>query len=230
MDKLKLYNADYRDIIPTLLDNSVDLFLIDIPYNISRKNNISTMKDRKNRVGLDYGEWDKDFNEKELNILQNKLKKGGSLLVWSALEQYDTLRYTFNELQIKDKLIWNKTNPMPRNRDRRYISNIELCSWFIKPGAKWTFNRQASPYETCILTYPVESGGGYKRFHPTQKNIDMIKNQIRIHTNPNDLVVDCFMGGGTTGVACKELERSFIGIELDEKYYNIAKQRIYGSK
>jgi site-specific DNA-methyltransferase (adenine-specific) len=223
---ITLINDNFINVIPTLNDESVSLFLIDIPYNISRDNNFNSMKDRKNRVGIDFGEWDKEFDESSLNILIPKLKKGGSILIWSAFEQFDIIREVFQELEIKDKLIWEKSNPMPRNRDRRYVSNIELCTWYVKKGGKWVFNRQKENYESCVLRYPSESGGGFIRYHPTQKNLEMIKYLINIHSNPKDMVVDCFLGGGTTGVACKILDRDFIGVELDKNYFEISKKRI----
>jgi len=226
---IKLINDDFLNAIPKLENNSVSLFLIDIPYNISRDNNFKSMKDRENRVGIDFGEWDKNFNELNLNILIPKLKKGGSILIWSAFEQFDIVSRAFGELVLKDKLIWEKSNPMPRNRDRRYVSNVELCTWYVKKGKKWTYNRQSETYEGCVLKYPSESGGGHVRYHPTQKNLKMIEHLVKIHSNENDLVVDCFMGGGTTGVACKKLNRNFIGIEIDIKYYEISKERIENS-
>jgi DNA modification methylase len=91
---------------------------------------------------------------------------------------------------------------------------------------KWTFNRQNGKYESSVLKYPSESGGGFRRYHPTQKNLKMIEYLIKIHTNENDVVLDPFMGSGTTGVACMNLNRRFMGIELDESYFNIAKNRI----
>ena len=223
---MELYNDNFLNVIPNIPDESVDLFFIDIPYNVSRDNNFATMKERENRVGIDFGEWDKNFNEESIQILVPKLKKGGSILIWSAFEQFEIVRNTLKPLKLKDKLIWEKTNPMPRNRDRRYVSNIELCSWFVKDGDKWTFNRKNSSYEGCVFKYPSESGGGHKRYHPTQKNLKIIEYLIEIHSNVNDTVVDCFMGGGTTGVACKKLKRNFIGVEIDEKYFEISKKRI----
>jgi site-specific DNA-methyltransferase (adenine-specific) len=223
---ITLINDDFINVVPKLDDESVSLFLIDIPYNISRDNNFSSMKDRKNRVGIDFGEWDKEFNESSLGILIPKLKKGGSILIWSAFEQFDIIRDVFQELELKDKLIWEKSNPMPRNRDRRYVSNVELCTWYVKKGEKWTFNRQKESYESCVLKYPSESGGGFTRYHPTQKNLEMIKYLVNIHSNIDDVVVDCFLGGGTTGVACKLLNRNFIGVELDKNYFEVSKKRI----
>jgi DNA modification methylase len=115
---------------------------------------------------------------------------------------------------------------MPRNRDRRYISNIELCLWFVKDGAKWTFNRQNDNYDGCVLRYPSESGGGYKRYHPCQKNVKLLEELIRRHSNEGDIILDPFIGSGATGVAALNLNRNFIGIEIDENYFNIAEERI----
>ena len=64
------------------------------------------------------------------------------------------------------------------------------------------------------------------KLHPTMKDKKIIKHLVELLSNENDTVLDCFMGSGTTGVACKELNRNFIGIELDDKYFEIAKKRI----
>jgi site-specific DNA-methyltransferase (adenine-specific) len=143
------------------------------------------------------------------------------------LEQFNDIKNILEpDYEYKDKVIWYKTNPMPRNRDRRFISDVEIASWYIRKNAKWTFNRQSSNYESSVLMYPSESGGAFERFHPTQKNLEMTKYLIKILTNEGDTVLDPFMGSGTTGVACKELGRNFIGIEKEKKYFDIAKNRI----
>lgn len=225
-ERYKLYQGDCLDIINNT--EVVDCIITDIPYNISKKNNFKTMKDRTGRNGIDFGEWDKGFEEENLIQFIPLIKSGGSFILFHSFEQFGKLKEIFenNGLMLKDKLIWEKTNPMPRNRDRRYISNIEILSWYVKPKNKWTFNRQNGKYESSVLKYPSESGGGFRRYHPTQKNLKMIEYLIKIHTNENDVVLDPFMGSGTTGVACMNLNRRFMGIELDESYFNIAKNRI----
>lgn len=225
-ERYKLYQGDCLDIINNI--EVVDCIITDIPYNISKKNNFKTMKDRTGRNGIDFGEWDKGFEEENLIQFISLIKSGSSFILFHSFEQFGKLKEIFenNGLMLKDKLIWEKTNPMPRNRDRRYISNIEILSWYVKPKNKWTFNRQNGKYESSVLKYPSESGGGFRRYHPTQKNLKMIEYLIKIHTNENDVVLDPFMGSGTTGVACMNLNRRFMGIELDESYFNIAKNRI----
>lgn len=81
-----------------------------------------------------------------------------------------------------------------------------------------------------IFRYPSESGGGFVRYHPTQKNLKLMEELVKIHTDENDTVLDCFMGSGTTGVACVNTNRNFIGIELDDNYFKIAEERINNSK
>lgn len=224
----KIYLTDYIEGLKQIPDNSIDLILTDIPFNISRENNFQTMKDRQGRVGIDFGEWDKGFNEQDLKALERVLKKGGSLVLFHAFEQYETIREVFDGLEPKDKIIWQKTNPMPRNRDRRWISDIEIASWFVKKGEKWTYNRQSEKYESSVLRYPAESGGGFKRHHPTQKNLKMFEYLLKIHSNEGDAILDPFIGGGTTAVACINNNRNYIGFDNTEKHVNSANERIRG--
>ena len=114
-----------------------------------------------------------------------------------------------------------KTNPMPRNRDRRYITDFECAIWFTKKGAKWTFNRQDEKYQRPKFVKSIDKG-----FHPTQKSLSLMEDLIKIHSNVGDTVLDCFMGSGTTGLACKNLKRGFVGIEMDVAYFSTAKKRI----
>lgn len=226
MNVNKIYNEDYLMGLDKVEDESINLILTDIPFNISKDNNFKTMKDRTGRNGIDFGQWDKGFDETGLKSLVPKIKKGGSIVLFHSFEQYSLLQDIFSELVFKDKIIWEKTNPMPRNRDRRYISNIEMASWYVKRGDKWTFNRQANNYDGCVFRFPSESGGGFKRYHPCQKNLDLITSLILRHSNENDIVLDPFIGGGTTAVACINSNRNFIGFEMDKNYYQVALNRI----
>lgn len=233
MPKIDIINEDCFKVIQQFIENDfkVDAIITDIPYQISVDNNFKTMKDRTGRNGIDFGEWDKEFDCSSLGIFSKILKPNGSIVLFHSFEQYTDVKKTFedNGLECKDRIIWEKTNPMPRNRDRRYISNCEMGSWYVMKKAKWTFNRQDEKYQKMIFRYPSESGGGFKRYHPTQKNLELMKEIVAIHTNENDIVFDPFAGSGSTGVACKNLNRNFIGIELDENYFEIAKERLYGN-
>ncbi len=223
IQEINLYNDDCIKILKKLKDNTVDLIIADPPYVISTPSQFHTMKDRKNpRKGTDLGAWDKEFdNNAWIKLAYNKLKKGGSLICFNDLKKasYIIDIANKNKLIYKDTLIWNKTNPMPRNRDRRYVQDIELIQWFVKPKEKWTFNRQKENFESCVKVFPSESGGGYKRIHPTQKPLKLIENIIEIHSNIGDLIVDPFSGSGSTMICAKKLGRSFYGSEIDKNYY-----------
>ena len=230
MPKIDIINEDCFKVIQQFIENDfkVDAIITDIPYQISVDNNFKTMKDRTGRNGIDFGEWDKEFDCSSLGIFSKILKPNGSIVLFHSFEQYTDVKKTFedNGLECKDRIIWEKTNPMPRNRDRRYISNCEMGSWYVMKKAKWTFNRQDEKYQKMIFRYPSESGGGFKRYHPTQKNLELMKEIVAIHTNENDIVFDPFAGSGSTGVACKLLNRNFIGCEIDENYAKIIEERI----
>ena len=88
----------------------------------------------------------------------------------------------------------------------------------------WTFNFKQQKEMHNFYETPNKSSYGVTS-HPTEKPVTLIKHLLEIHTNPKDTVLDCFMGSGSTGVACLETNRNFIGIELDKDYYEIAKQR-----
>ena len=217
---IELHHGDCLEVMKSIPDNSIDAIITDPPYNISQKNNFHTM----NRAGIDFGEWDKEFDLfSYIDEVSRILNKNGSFIVFNAWRNLgDIARYAESKgFDTKDMIRLEKTNPMPRNRDRRYITDYECAIWFVKHNAKWTFNRQSKTYERPKYVGSIET-----KLHPTQKNLGLMEWLILIHSNENNTILDPFMGSGTTGVACKNLNRNFIGIELDEKYFNIAKERI----
>ena len=223
---IKLYNDDCIKKFATMPRNKVDAIITDPPYNISRDNNFKTM----NRAGIDFGEWDKDFDLVDwIKYCEPVLKKGGNIVIFNS---WKNMSYIVDELErnnfeVKDLIRWEKTNPMPRNRDRRFITDYEVAVWAVKKGGKWTFNRLSETYErpeiVCGVTSKKEKIDGG---HPTQKPVEVMEWLIKRLSNENDIILDPFMGSGSTGVACKNTNRRFIGIELDEDYYNIAIKRL----
>ena len=222
----KLYNGDCLEVMDKLIEEGVkvDCILTDPPYMIARKNNFHTM----GRKGIDFGEWDKDVDLFSwLDRIPKLLSKNGSVVIFNDWKNLgDIARYCESlGLEIKDLLRWEKTNPMPRNRDRRYITDYECAIWLVNKKSKWVFNRLDEKYQRPKFEYPVVSGNE-KTIHTTQKPVKLMEEIIRVHTKKDNTILDCFMGSGSTGVACMNANRKFIGIELDENYFNIAKQRI----
>ena len=115
---------------------------------------------------------------------------------------------------------------MPRNTNRRYVQDLEFAIWGVKKGAKWTFNKPDTvPYLRSTFETSVVSGKE-RTNHPTQKSLELMKKLIEIHTNKDDLIIDPFMGSGTTGVAALQKDRKFIGIEISPEYFEISLKRI----
>lgn len=221
---IELHQGDCLEIMKSIEDKSVDLVLTDPPYNIAKENNFHTM----GRAGIDFGEWDKGFDLfSYIDHVARILKKDGSFIVFNAWKNLGAIaEYAEKQgFDTKDMIRLEKSNPMPRNRDRRYITDYECAIWFTKKGAKWTFNRQDEKYQRPKFVASIESG-----LHPTQKNLKLMEELVKIHSNQGDKVIDPFMGSGTTGVACNNLNRRFIGIEQDATYFEIAKERINGSR
>ena len=94
-----------------------------------------------------------------------------------------------------------------------------------KKNAKWVFNRKSEKYDRPEYRYPIVAGKE-KTTHPTQKPVSLMKEIIEKHSYEHDVILDPFMGSGSTGVACQNTNRNFIGFELDETYFNIAKERL----
>ena len=203
-----------------------DAIITDPPYNISRDNNFKTM----GRVGVDFGEWDKDFDLTGwIKYCEPLLKKGGNIVIFNSWKNMSYIVESLekNGFEIKDLIRWKKTNAMPRNRDRRFITDYEVAVWAVKKGGRWTFNRLSDTYEIPeILGGLTPKSEKVNGGHPTQKPVYVMKWLLERLTNEGDLILDPFMGSGSTGVACKELNRRFIGIELDENYFDISCKRL----
>lgn len=131
-----------------------------------------------------------------------------------------------SDICVKDVLVWRKNNPMPRNIERRYVQDMEFAVWGVKKGAKWVFHKDENkPYMRSMFETGVVSGTE-RTIHPTQKSIKLMREIVAIHTNENDIIIDPFMGSGTTGVACVAQNRKFIGVEIDQDYFILSAQRI----
>jgi DNA modification methylase len=127
---------------------------------------------------------------------------------------------------VKDIIVWKKANPMPRNIERRYVQDMEFAIWGVKAGSKWVFNKPSnvsylrSSFETSLVS------GKERKNHPTQKSLFLMEQLVKIHTNEGDLILDPFMGTGTTGVAAVKNNRKFIGIEINSEYFKISENRL----
>jgi site-specific DNA-methyltransferase (adenine-specific) len=218
LNKSRIILGDNLEVLSQLPDNHFQLLLADPPYEISRSNNFDSM----GRAGIDFGEWDKNFDQLEwIRLALPKLKPGGSIVIWNDWKKLGLLtNFLIQELSLKPgkairSLIWHKPNPSPFNCKRMFVQSTEMAVWTTKPGGKSVFN---SNYHHGIFEYSTHKSAN----HPTKKPDQLFHDIIEILTNPNDWVLDPFIGGGTTAFAAESSGRNFIGIEQDENYFKIA--------
>jgi site-specific DNA-methyltransferase (adenine-specific)/modification methylase len=225
-ENIKLYNGDSLIVMDDLIQQDIkfNAIITDPPYDISRNNNFHTM----GRQGIDFGKWDKGFDQFSwINKAYKLLHNGGTLFIFNDWKNVGEIAKYSESLgfEIKDMIRWEKSNPMPRNRDRRYITDFEVAIWLVKPKGKWTFNRLSDTYDRCLYKYPLVSQSE-KTIHTTQKPVALMTEIIQRHTNTGDYILDPFCGSGTTLVSAKKSGRKCVGIELEEKYFEVAKQRL----
>jgi site-specific DNA-methyltransferase (adenine-specific) len=198
-----------------------------------KKNNINddTKKDnymkygtiygKKYCVKTDYGEWDNEFTmeilEKFIEEYYKKLKIGGTLIIFFDLWKISYLKellekYKFKQIRFIE---WIKTNPQPLNSKINYLTNCREIALLGIKGAKPTFN---SKYDNGIYSYPLQ--GGKQRFHPTQKSLELFEELIKKHSNEGDIVLDTFLGAGTTALAANTTNRKCLGCEISKEYFD----------
>ena len=192
---IELKNGDCLEKMKEIPANSVDLVLTDPPYNISRESNFHTM----GQSGIDFGEWDWNFDVTGwIKELPRIMKKNGSVVIFNSWENMGDIAKALrtNGFSVKDLIRWEKSNPIPRNRDRRYVTDCEFAIWATNEKAKWIFNRQDSNFQRPKYIHALVSKD---RVHPTQKPIKLMEELLKIHSVENQVILDPFMGGGVYG-------------------------------
>jgi len=222
MEINKIYLGDSYTLIKNIPDKSVDLVYIDIPYEMQsggkgggafgdRIHNL-IRKDMNNIIhGIDY----KIFDE-----LKRVMKKV-NIFIWCNKQQIIDIITNFKDYSM-EIIVWAKDNPTPFTNNV-WLSDLEYCFYFRETGVKLN-----DGYEIKSKFYksPINKSDKDLYDHPTIKPLDLVKRHILHTTQENDIVLDTFLGSGTTAVACKETNRSYIGFEINESYYKIATDRL----
>ncbi len=225
--KIHIERNDCFTFLEKIESESVDLILIDPPYEISRKTGFQSVVNGVERfsVSMDFGRWDHEKLDLEMIIpaFYRVLKKGGTAIIFYDLWKITPLsealrRFKFKQLRF---LEWLKTNPVPLNSRVNYLTNAREIAISAVKGGKPKFH---SNYDNGVYEYPIYQGR--ERTHPTQKPVKLFEALIEKHSDPGDTVLDCFLGSGTTAIACKKTGRNFIGCELDETYCQNAIERV----
>lgn len=235
----KLYNGDCLEVMDKLIEEGVivDAIITDPPY------------------GTTACKWDSVIPFEEMWERLNKLIKPNGAIVLFGNEPFTSCLITSNLKGFKYRIDWNKKIPSGMSYAKyRPMQQTEDISIFTKNGEKTIYNPQMIKRDKPIKgggmgksdsaftgTYkPLKKTYEYKNpttliefdkirkgaLHPTQKPVELMEYLIKTYTNENELVLDFTAGSGSTGVACLNTNRRFIGIELDDKYFDIAKERL----
>lgn len=226
---LTLIQGDCLDKLKDIPDHSIDLIVTDPPYLISATNGGGTINNVKKlnkslkdltTVDITHGYDIELFGTEFIRVM-----KEINIYLWCNKVQIpDYIDFYVKKHKCKfDILCWHKTNALP-TYSNKYLTDTEYLLYFRKGKGKCFPNN----YEDAKTYYiaPINHKDKKDYGHPTIKPLDITEKIIRNSSQSGQIVLDCFMGSGTTAVACYNLNRKFIGIELDEGYFNIAKDRV----
>ena len=211
MELNQTYNIDCLIGMQEIDSKSIDMILTDLPYGeVNRDSNGLRNLNKK----------DADIFNMDINQICSEFIRitRGSIYVFCGTEQVSEIRKNLVKEGLSTRLIiWEKTNPSPMNGETIWLSGIECCVYGKKKGG--TFNGFCN---NTVLRYSTQ----HSKLHPTQKPIKLFEELIKKSSNEGDTILDPFMGSGTTGVACVQLNRNFIGYEISPDYFKIAEKRI----
>jgi len=225
---LTLCQGDCRDLLGTLPDHSVDLLMTDPPYNLSPYSTGNMRFEWRGAINNDVADWDREFDPMAYrDEFLRVLKPTGNLFAFCSYNLMGRWHAVFDPLfDTFQFFVWHKSNPVPKIRRQGFLNSCELIICLWNRGHTWNFGRQRDMhnfYEGPICMSPERVKDPK---HPAQKPVKLLKHLIGIASQPGDLVLDPFMGVGSTGVAALELNRRFIGMELDPDYFAAAQARL----
>ena len=225
---IDLRQGDCLEVMKDIPDSSIDLILTDPPYNIN------------------YCDFDKEILDWKLLSKEFKriLKPNGTLIVFQGWSNVDKTKGILEkDFYLKDWIIYDRIKG--RGAKTSLVSTREDILWFVNNKDIYTFNKMSSNIVKKTGGLGQKNGCKYRALsnvwtdispivpwskervkHPTQKPVQLMDRCIQLWSNENDVILDCFMGSGSVGVSAIKNNRNFIGIELDNTYFEIAKNRI----
>ena len=213
MKKFELWHGDCLELMKNIPDGSVDLVLTDPPYGIDFQSNFR--KNKFNKIENDIA-----VNAEFLDECKRVLKDTGAFYCFTRWDVYPSwIEQIRKRFKVKNCIVWFKRGGGLGDLKKGYIYNHEFIIYCAEKNHRLNGKRRNDVFE-----FAKDAPSTY--VHPTQKPISLLKEIIERSSNDGGVVLDCFMGSGSTGVACVNTNRNFIGIELDEGYFNIAKKRI----
>ena len=245
----QLYMGDCLEILPSLSKDSVDMIFADPPYNLS---NDGFTCHAGRAVSVNKGAWDRsqgvdkdfEFHKQWIDICREVLKPNGTIWISGTYHSIYACGFALQALgyHLLNEICWFKPNGSPNLSCRYFTASHETLIWARKSKkAKHTFNydqmkygdfpkdRLKAPGKQMRSVWAIGTPRREEKLygkHPTQKPLALLERIVQASTNPGDLILDPFMGSGTTGVAALYFGRRFIGIEREQEYCNIAEKRL----
>ncbi len=226
---ITIYHGDCREVLPGL--GMADLVLTDPPYSVSVAGCSHKGLAGKGTRSLDFFDGDSDWEHMTSVVVESvaaSLKCAtphSSVYVWCGHRQMGGIVAALESDGYKTRpFVWVKKCPPPSPPRSGYSASVELCVYGYRGGRTWNGGVIGPPSHVVADSYRHGQPG--KVDHPTQKPLSLIGGQVEISTNAGDTVLDPFMGSGTTLRAAKDLGRKAIGIEIEEKYCEIAARRL----
>lgn len=225
MEKDIIYNQDCMQVLSSLPNESIDLIVTDPPYELQQHNGAGAFgrKNREYHQGIDHLQ-----SGVSNEVLEECLRvcKHPNMYVFCSKDQLpQLLGFALSHKLKYDLLTWHKTNPVP-TCNNKYLSDTEYIV-FMRNGANLygTYETKRKYFITQTNTADKKAFG-----HPTPKPVPIIKTLIENSTQSGDLVLDPYMGSGTTAIACIRSKRHYLGCEIDPKYYKVSLDRIEQEK
>ena len=216
-----------KDVAKLMDGEKADMCFTDPPYNIASnsKNHASKCENKwfgKSMKDLSNSDWDKNFNiNKSCKIISDNCTDQSTSYIWTShfliQDIWNNLNKTY---EFTSYLVWSKTNPMPSISKRHPAWNTELCVYASR-GSKRVVNYPNEGNFLSCRHLPKKSDGT----HPTQKPIELIEPIIEFSSNKDQIVLDLFLGSGSTLIACEKTGRMCYGMEIDIKYMNVIIKR-----
>lgn len=219
----EVYNVDCYEAIKSIPDKSIDCIYTDIPYLYDNGSSVSS--ELSKRVTKKRDELEDISNGIDYAILDEfvRIMKKINCFIWySKLQLIDILNYFNNKKCNIEVLVWCKTNPTP-STNNTWLPDVEYCVYARQTGVKLN-----DGYELKSKYYisPINVKDKDKFQHPTIKPLELVERHLKHATQPNDIVLDPFLGSGTTAVSCKNINRKYIGFEINKKWFDIAQNRL----
>lgn len=223
-----IYNQDCLEGLKSIPNNSIDLIVTDPPYLISATNgggSINKVKKlRDSLADLTNADITEGYDIEKFNTEFIRVMKNINIYIWCNKVQIpDYFNFYVNRHKCKfDIICWHKTNALP-TYSNKYLSDTEYCLYFRKGGK--CFPQSYEDAKTFYIA-PINHKDKKEYGHPTIKPLDITEKFIRNSSQEGDIILDPFIGSGTTAVAAKNSNRHYIGYEINNEFYKVAKNRL----